>query len=218
MDWLTHQISMVIGFGAREIHVIATIFKDREASFRQECLSLFPNLIIQCSYQNEFEYPGILKVWDLAQMYKNENDLFFYFHSKGMSHHPSYAYNKHDNYNVIMRDIEYIKEIFDIFPSIDKVGYFSGGIGWIWYNFWYARGSYISRLERPIQTERRYYYEDWLSRIVQSEEDKYCVHERDFHTYYPNTLLSCYQISRDNPDHGNIGSYYCPNRNNIFHI
>jgi len=218
MDWLLNQVSMITSFGAKEIHIVATIQDEKETSFRTECMSLFPGVILHCTSQNEFEYQGILKVWILSQMYNNKNDIFLYFHSKGMSRHPCYAYNKHDNYNVILRDINYIKEIFDIFPTIDKVGYFSGGIGWIWYNFWYARGSYLFCLERPIRTERRYYYEDWLARIVQSEEDKQCQQERDFHTYYPNTLLSCYQISRDKSDHGNIGSYYCPNRNDIFYI
>lgn len=218
IDWLTNQISVVMSFGAREIHIVATILENTETSFREKCLSLFPNVIIHCNYHNEFEYRGILKVWELSQLHCNSNDIFFYFHSKGMSHHPEYKYNKNDNYNVIMRDIEYIKEIFDIFPSIDKVGYHSGGIGWLWYNFWFARGSYIRRVEKPIQTQRRHYYEDWIARVAQSDEDRFCLDERNNTSYYPITLSSCYQISKENPHHGNIGSYYCPNRNGIFYI
>jgi len=59
---------------------------------------------------------------------------------------------KNDHYNIILKDIELIKEIFTIFPIIDKIGYCSGGIGWIWYNFWYVRGSYINKVEMPIKT------------------------------------------------------------------
>ena len=66
-----------------------------------------------------------------------------------------------------------------------------GGNGWIWYNFWYARGSYIKYVERPIKTYRRHYYEDWLGRKVKNENYIICDNERSY-IFYENTLNTCY--------------------------
>ena len=206
-DWLKNQIQLVYNFGGI-IYVIATLNQSDESNFRKSCLTLFPGLIIECNYVNEYEYPGIFKVWQLGQINNKNNDIILYFHSKGATHNTIYEYNRNDTYNVILKDIHLVKEIFTIFPNIDKVGYSSGGIGWIWYNFWYARGSYINQLECPLKTERRHYYEDWLSRVV-NDTDKYSDVERPI-TYYKNTLESCYGFFTDKRIHGNIGSYYDP--------
>jgi len=196
------------------IYIIATLKKNNESGFRWQCLQHFPNVKIECNYANEFEYRGILKVWELGQIHNNTNDVILYFHSKGLTHHKCYESNRNDNYNVILKDINKVYDIFTTFPSIDKIGYSSGGMGWIWYNFWYARGSYIYQVEKPIQTQRRHYYEDWLARKVIST-DKIVDFERPF-SYYPNTLQSCYGFHTDKQMYGNIGSYYCPNNNKMF--
>jgi uncharacterized alpha/beta hydrolase family protein len=107
-----------------------------------------------------------------------------------------------------LKDYELIKEIYTIFPRIDKIGYSSGGIGWIWYNFWFARGSYIYNIEKPLKTKRRHYYEDWLARYVKDKKQKKCNKERS-RSFYKNTLHSCYGIFTDKVKYGNIGSYYC---------
>lgn len=213
--WLKNQIEFVYHFGGT-IYVIATLNQLEEENFRINCLKLFPHLIIECNYVNEYEYPGISKVWQLGQINNKHNDIILYFHSKGASHHTSYEFNINDVYNVILKDIHLIKEIFTIFPKIDKVGYSSGGIGWIWYNFWYARGNYINQLECPLKTTRRHYYEDWLSRVV-NDTDKYSDTERPI-TYYKNTLESCYGFFTDKQIHGNIGSYYDPFANQYKNI
>jgi hypothetical protein len=80
--------------------------------------------------------------------------------------------------------------VFSIFLSIHKIGKRSGGTGWIWYNYWFARGSYVKLCKAPITTEYRHYYESWLGDCG----DK--------------SLLSCYVT--DTPIYGNIGTYYSP--------
>jgi len=199
-DWLKNQIELVYNFGGT-IYVIATLNQSNEDTFRINCLILFPNLIIECNYANDYEYPGILKVWQLGQINNKHNDIILYFHSKGATHYSSYESNRNDIYNVILKD---------------KIGYSSGGIGWIWYNFWYARGNYINNLECPLKTTRRHYYEDWLSRVV-NDTSNYSDVERPL-TYYKNTLESCYGFFTDKQIYGNIGSYYDPSVNQYKNI
>jgi len=196
------------------IYIIATLDKEEEDSFRNKVLSVFPGVNIECNYENWFEYPGILKVWELGQVHKSKNDIILYFHSKGMTHNSDYQNNRTDTYNVILKDIHKVEEIFSVFPSIDKIGLSSGGMGWIWYNFWYARGSYINSVEKPIKTQRRHYYEDWLGRKIFNNDYECNGVERSF-TYYESTLQNCYGFYCDE-NTGNIGSYYCPTNNKYF--
>lgn len=216
MDWLINQINLVKDFGGT-IHIISTILESNETEFRINVKKIFPDVQIECYYENEYEYRGILKVWEIGQIYNKRNDIILYFHSKGISHHNSYENVKNDKHNVILQDINKIKEIFTIFPDIDKVGFSSGGMGWIWYNFWYVRTSYINKLEKPIKTERRHYYEDWLARKVEIG-DEYCENERSNITHYKNTLKTCYGFFTDKLEISNIGSYYCPETNTYKNI
>jgi len=208
-NWLFNQINLVKYMNSN-IYIISTIDQSNEYEFRKKILQIFPNVIIECYYENEFEYRGIKKIWELGQTYNKRNDILLYFHSKGVTHNKSYESNKNDEYNIILKDIELIKEIFTIFPKIDKIGFSSGGIGWLWYNFWYVRGSYINQVEKPVKTDRRHYYEDYISRKVNSENDKYSLIERPF-SYYENTLNTCYSFNTDKKSIKNIGSYYNPN-------
>jgi hypothetical protein len=220
-DWLMKQIYMIKDFDA-SVYIIATIEESKQKEFIEDTLLLFPGVNIECHIENEFEYRAILKVWKLGQIHNESNDIILYFHSKGMSHHASYKDNAYDDsshdYVTILHDYEKIKEIFTIFPKIDKIGYFAGGCGWIWFNFWYARGSYINMVEMPIKTLRRHYYEDWLARKVDSELDRLCDNERCNQTYYKNTLESCYGFYTDGETVGNIGNYYCPIDNTFYPI
>lgn len=216
-DWLVNQINLVKHMTSN-IYIVSTIAQNKEEEFRKKVLELFPNVYIECYYENEYEYRGILKVWELGQTFNKSNDIFLYFHSKGVTHNQCYNSNKNDNYNIILQDIEKIKEIFTIFPNIDKIGYFSGGNGWIWYNFWYARGSYINTVEKPIKTNRRHYYEDWLGRQVDID-DKICENDMErSYEYYKNTLTTCYGFYTDNIEFGNIGSYYNPSTNMMYNL
>ncbi len=88
----------------------------------------------------------------------------------------------------------------------------------MWYNFWYARGSYLRTVEQPIVTTRRHYYEDWLARSgLPPQEGAPSVPERDL-SQYPHTLFpyaySCYALMGGNSieyTHApNIGYFYSP--------
>ena len=58
--------------------------------------------------------------------------------------------------------------------SINKLGILSGGNGWLWFNFWIAKSSYLSKIEKPRMTKRAFYYEDWIARfrIIKKEDFK----------------------------------------------
>lgn len=221
-DWIYNHMKIVEPYGGT-IFIIATISPENENSLRTKCLEHFPNITVQCNYINEYEYPGILKVWELGQQYRNRNDIILYFHSKGISHNINYnpSVNIHktdiDNANIVISDIDRIKEIFNIFPTIKKIGYFAGGNGWIWYNFWWVRGNYVSKLEKPIKTNRRHYYEDWLGRRVPDNQPNIVYNDRPI-SFYKNTLHICYGIYTDCKKYGNIGSFWCPGAGKMFEI
>jgi len=193
-EWLNEQIRIVYDYGTK-IYIIATLDPSFEEEFREKVHGLYPNVLIECVYENEYEYPGIKKVWDLGQLHSSSNDIILYFHSKGVSRHRTYESNRNDKYNIILKDIDKIKEIYTLFPSIDKIGYCCSNVGWMWYNFWFSRGSYISLMKEPVKITRRHYYESWLGAqtIIKT-----------------NRLLSCYSFYTDYEKHGNIGSYYNP--------
>jgi len=202
MDWLTNQINMVTAY-LDELYIISTVSPNMELQFRKKVLEMYPFAKIECHYDNEYEYRGILKVWDLGQIHNAPTDIILYFHSKGLTHYTSYERNRHDDYNIILKDFKKIKNIYTLFPTVDKIGHSAGGLGWIWYNFWFARGSYISCLEKPLKTERRHYYEDWLGRKVEPR-DQYPDIERRC-DYYENTISNCYGFYTDGKLISNIG-------------
>ena len=206
LEWLINQIKIISNYNAT-IYIVSTVHKDQEESIKKSIDLHFQTLDITLEfyYKNEFEYRGILKVWLLGQKYNKKNDIILYFHSKGITHHKHYEAVKNDHYNIILNDINKIKEIFDVFQSIDKIGYSVGGNGWVWYNFWFARGSYINSVEKPIVTNRRYYYEDWLGRKLTN-------------SVYKNTKRNCYGFHTDKINIANIGSYYNPNDMEYYNI
>jgi len=208
LDWLYNQLQLV-NYGC-PIYIVATILKSQEKFLRQSTALLFPtyNIHIECYYKNEYEYRGILKVWELAQKHYQRNDIILYFHSKGVTRHKNYNINKNDKYNIILKDLDKIKEIFTIFPIIDKVGYSCSKLGWIWYNFWFVRGSYAHLIEKPIKTERRHYYEDWLLRKEPHIEKKCITDKEKDISCYNNGLDSCYGFHTDGKTILNIGSWY----------
>lgn len=121
-----------------------------------------PSAIIYTSFKNQFEYPAIKLVHDLS--IQHPDNSFLYFHTKGMSH------------NLHSRSLEEIILFTKTFESwrnniqllnrdgINKVGLFPSEEGWIWYNFWYAKGTYLASLNAPEITDHRWYYESWLGR------------------------------------------------------
>jgi hypothetical protein len=204
MEWIVNHINIVVN-QSDDINLIATIFKHEEENFRKKVTDLFPKIKIECYYENEYEYRGIKKAWELGQKFKEYNDIILYFHSKGITYTPNYSKVRDWGQNSVIKDYNKIKEIFDIFPTIDKIGYQTSPNGGIFINFWYTRGSYINNVEIPIISKNRFYYESWLQYFL----DKSCVQEdQNNKKTYSFSVKNCYQFFSDKINIANIGSFF----------
>jgi hypothetical protein len=154
-----------------KLYIIITIPNDNEI-IEKEIKNLFAKewienkkIIITFHNENTFEYEGIHKVYTLGNEC-NENEYIAYFHSKGMS-----RFNQDKNYDEFLRyfspvfqDWKWVLFVLHNFHSMDKIGLNSSTEGWMWYNFWWVKSTYLKKIERPIKTNRRHYYEDWIAR------------------------------------------------------
>ena len=82
--------------------------------------------------------------------------FLLYFHSKGD------PWGKH-LLDTVIKPWKKVVTIFHKNPGIDKIGYSYSPEGFIWYNFWRVRSMYARRLEEPVMTPDRYYYEQYLA-------------------------------------------------------
>ncbi|MFZ5630121.1 MAG: hypothetical protein ACOY5B_13400 [Spirochaetota bacterium] len=118
--------------------------------------------------ENQFEYPGIHKVWQLGQ--PDRDGYILYFHARGISHLKlgRFRRNRQRQEKRLFRRVigEWRQNLtwLQNLASAAKLGINCGGNGWVWFNFWWARASYVHNLEQPVVTDRRHYYEDWLGR------------------------------------------------------
>lgn len=168
-----------------------------------------------------YEYHGIHKLWELGQRHSKRSDVALYFHSKGVTHAPTF-----EKYLLARRidsaltrnvfggnQLDRMLEAFNLFPDIDKAGYDCSSKGFVWYNFFLVRGSYLNQLEVPVVTHRRHYYEDYLARwgLTAQTLSSLPTTERRLEEY-PDTSRRCYALSGDRiRDAANIGFYHDPN-------
>jgi len=177
------QLSDLKSFGLFDeadlyVHVTdpAGIFEDVCTVISGICSDVF----ISRSVENAFEYPGIRLVYELAN--KRSDTIFIYLHTKGMSYN---IQSRNVGEMILLtgtfrdwrRNIEIFRNL-----SINKVGLLPAirsseekiprgkKSGWIWYNFWYARGTYLMKCGSPEVNTNRWYYEDWLGDPHNSEE------------------------------------------------
>ena len=116
---------------------------------------------------NFYEYPGIARLWRLGRL-KDRQSLFLYFHSKGMVNHGN-SLNANKKYKplflTVIKPWQEVERRFKENRELNLAGYAASRSGFIWYNFFWVRGSYLKTLTRPIKTSRRHYYEDYISRV-----------------------------------------------------
>jgi hypothetical protein len=118
--------------------------------------------------KNEYEFPAIIKIRELA--IENPDKIFIYIHSKGMVNHNYSKYRTILEQRLTLNtflDWESTLYIFDTFPNIQKAGLLPGETGLCWFNFWWARASYLISCE-PIKIPEnmvepdRFICEEWL--------------------------------------------------------
>lgn len=196
MEWLINQMNFIKHWKAK-LYIVATLDENTN-----KIKKLYPTAEVTITTKNQFEYPGIRKVWDISQTCSTSQDLIFYFHSRGVTHTDTYAPYINASYNNLF-NLPRILEIFGTFPTVNKVGYSCSNDGFIWYNFWVARGNYIFTVEPPIITKRRHYYEDWLCRVPKKQlPGDSPINVSNYHL----TPLSCYSLDPDIPL--NVGYYF----------
>ena len=123
------------------------------------------NYEVEFKKENYYEYYGIEKLYSLSL--KEPNSYFLYFHSKGMFNYGNINNRHVFEISLTKRTISRFKEVIDLFDNnsqIMKTGVFPSNLhrqNFIWFNFYYARGSYLITCEKPIITTDRYYYETW---------------------------------------------------------
>ena len=136
-------------------------------------LKHIPEAKISSSMTNQFEYPGIHKVWELSKEDPSKDHYILYFHSKGMS--CLIAERDRWEHVLFQENVRKWNKAVDAFndEKVNKVGGTPNEKGIIWYNFWWARASYLIQLEEPIVNIDRYYYKHWLSKT--NVEDCYSL-------------------------------------------
>lgn len=195
------------------LYVVSSGTTDDKSVLQKEIQQIFAStsdIRHEHTEQNLFEYPGIRKVWELG---RDDADAFIlYFHARGISRIKlgRFRRNRQPLEKRLFRRVigEWRQNLFWLraVSSADKVGISHGGNGWIWFNFWWARASYIAHLEEPQQTERRHYYEDWLGRYSESAKGDYA-----------DTLDRCISIAfSERRSLYNIGSDFHPDRGETY--
>lgn len=132
---------------------------------------IHPKASFDLTLENRYEYPAIRNVWDIAQALapvRAQNTIIIYMHSKGMSHKASDFRGtrmplERMLFHATFDSWDHVLHMFHKHPSLNKVGAAPSPTGFVWYNMYYARASYVQSLVNPTISSNRYYYEAWLS-------------------------------------------------------
>jgi hypothetical protein len=129
--------------------------------------------------ENQYEYPGLHRLYQLAHTLPKDT-LFLYFHSKGMVFHNQKGRLYEEE--VLTSELLYTwKEYVSVFknnPQVNKAGLFPGHVpekanvpdsGFIYWNFFWIRGTYVitlppPKVPKPNDTNERWQYEVWIGK------------------------------------------------------
>jgi len=151
------------------------------------------NVDVSIEHKNHYEYYGIKKVYDLAC--QDKNSIFIYFHSKGMVFNNSNDGRSDTEIKLTRHTLcnwENVLYVFETQKNISKAGLFPGHGGFVWFNFWWARGNYIASQSEPIITDNRYYYEHWLKNNTWT--DCYCIKDKNISWFKP--ADACIEVAK----------------------
>lgn len=130
--------------------------------------------------ENNFEYQGIKKIYDLANEYPDK--YYLYLHSKGMFNKTfdvissSRFIDERILTHTILNNWRDVIKILKDNKNIVRIGMFPSEGGWIWFNFFWSRGDYIRSCEEPKLTNDRYYYESWICNSIMRSWDSYSLY------------------------------------------
>ena len=173
-------------------------------------LNKYPKIqLINIFYTNEYEYPGIKTVYELST--NNDDEYILYFHSKGVMS------NSHDVRKTLFEyTIANYKDAITEFQEnkdTDIVCLIPSGYGFAYFNFFWARSSYINKYCSKPQaasnnsTYERYSWELWLG--------NHYTNKKFINTYSP---LMKRNYAYDNSNAGLIMSHLIHYKHNFFDI
>lgn len=201
-SWVRGQMLMARPLGAAAVHVEATVTAADTARLSRIVHTALAGTVTRVHVrthgeENQFEYPGIMRAWRLGRKHAETDDLIMYVHSKGVTHQNTFDRSMAAHIcGRIMREHRHIREVLRTRSDINKVALIASDRGFAWYNFWWARASYLSGVERPIRTERRHYYERWLSKHVAPHQSIIADRlHRDTETYDVHNASDVYDLS-----------------------
>jgi hypothetical protein len=192
-DMITQQIYDIMRTKIYEVlykfHVVLLGKKNDIDELKNYLIQNYKNVELEFTevYENKYEFPAIQKIKELA--IENPDKLFIYSHSKGMvNHNPSSERTMIEK--ILTRktvlDWETTLFIFETYPEIKKAGLSPAEGGWVWFNFWWARGSYITECK---SLEKKEYYEEserfecegWLGDGSKTWKDIYSLTRKLIH-------------------------------------
>jgi hypothetical protein len=180
-DIISGQLTQLLGYGilnSADLYIHITDCYNLKNDVTEIILHIVPVAILSFNYDNQYEYPAIKLIYDLAK--RDPHNNFIYFHTKGMSHGIQARLPKEiilltktfENWesNIQLLNKKGINKI-GLFPAIWLEKFAKPGEkgGWVFYNFWYASGNYLSQCELPKPNANRFYYEGWLGRYKGQE-------------------------------------------------
>lgn len=192
MDIISMQLIQLKNTGIGEIsdiYIHISGSQNNLTSATSNVKSILPGAIVSTSTDNQFEYPGIHLAWRLAR--ENPERIYLYFHSKGMCSGEIGLTQQKKLFQTTIESWRKVMNIFENNDHVNKVGFAPSEAGWMWFNFWWARGAYLAKCEEPELTMQRYYYEEWL--YHRSSESS------------PSNTMECYALCDDR-----TGSCYSP--------
>lgn len=182
---LMAQLHDLVSYELTHYKVLMMVASEESSYFteaEQLAREIIPNIIIHRWNHNQYEYPGLLLVHQVALQSSNPtNHVILYFHSKGMVNSTAGGIRTEHNLKLTQAVIQPWREILPLFIdlTLNKVGYEASTQGFQWFNFWWARASYLQQLEHPkASPDDRWYYEFWLSHLkegVSSSMDCYSL-------------------------------------------
>lgn len=146
--------------------------------------------IISISSDNLYEYRGIKYLYDSAK--ENPSLIYLYIHTKGMYNVADLNKRSITEKTLLHETVTNWKGILNLFETdkdLMKVSLFPDENGLSWYNFYFARGSYLANCEEPIITDNRYYYEHWLGYNTEKNSKSYSLFSRNEKKYTPQEAI-----------------------------
>jgi len=203
---IRQQLKDLINTGLVDVstlHIVLSMPRHRVPNVRERIYSLFSGhqrVLFHINNEDCDQYPGLQLVYSMSVVNQYFSSSYvLYFHSKGMAEYRGKRqYAEKALHKTVIQPWKMVLEIFEKHPTIDKIGSSFSQNGCVWFNYWWARASYLAKLEPPSKTTN---HEEWLSYVLRDpykniilfdnkncwalsvkDPSKWC-HKKDAHKY-----------------------------------